>query len=515
MTIKKSHIFLLSCLSFIFGAGLASFLPLEYWHYQEFVWLLCVIALAVLIIFWKNRYVKTAALLGLFLFLGITRFGSAIPVDFPDRISHYRGREVKLEARVSDWVVSKLDKQQLEVEALELKNKNKKVSGKVLVTTRLYPEYDYGEKILLTGELQRPPDFPDFAYSRYLAKSDIYTVSYYPGIEKRGEAPLDWGQKIRQRVFSFKNRAISIINKGLGEPQAALVKAMVLGDKSMVPQGLKEDFSRAGISHITAISGMHIGILAALIFYALLALGLHRRYVFWLSAFLLVFYIIMIGAPASAVRAGTIGILVLLSFNLGRFYRIENLLALAAAVMLVVNPKLLRDDLGFQLSFLAVAGIWYFYPKLNNFFQRIHQNRPVAKLLFDIFNITLCAQALTLPLIAYNFSHIAVVAPVANLLVLWTLPLVLVFSLSALAIGALLPHLVWWWFLPVNILTSYIHQAGEVLGNWSWGHIPIHLSLWWWLFYYLVLGWLVFDKSGIKDVWLNFGRKNSKLKERL
>src|SRR6056297_866819 len=111
MAIKKSHIFLLSCLSFIFGVGLASFLPLKYWHYQEFVWLLCLTALAVLIIFWKNRYVKTAALLGLFLFLGMGRLAASVPQDSPDRVSHYRGREVKLEARVSGWPESGLDKQ--------------------------------------------------------------------------------------------------------------------------------------------------------------------------------------------------------------------------------------------------------------------------------------------------------------------------------------------------------------------------------------------------------------------
>ena len=464
MTIKKSHIFLLSCLSFIAGVGLASFLPVEYWYYKELLFLLAFVGVIVLTAFRRKRVVRITALWGLFLFLGIIRLGISIPADIPDRMLHYHGQTRVVIGEVSDLPDRGMNSQQLELSSLRLAEKNKKIKGKMIVTAGLYPRYRYGQTLKIKGKLEQPRDFNGFSYSRYLAKSGIYTVSYYPEItELDREIGPAWREAVWSPILGLKTEFKNILERNLQEPHGSVVKAMVLGDKSALPRDIKNNFARAGISHITAISGMHIGILVAIFFQLLLTLGVHRKKAFYATSVLLVFYVLLVGLPASAVRAGIMGFLVLLAFYLGRLHRMENCLALAAVIMLAVNPKLFRDSVGFQLSFLAVVGIWYFYPKLNRFLWRFYRKKEELKPIFDIIAITISAQVFTLPLIAYHFPQVSTVSLIANLLVLWTLPLVIVLSLAGLSTGLILPSLTQFFFVPVNFLIGYILQLSEFL----------------------------------------------------
>ncbi len=508
LTTKRSKIFFFACLSFILGVALASFFQEKILLHFEKILLLGIFFLFLCFLpVGKNRSLKVVILWATFLFLGILRLIVSLPEDSPERALYYHDQEVNIKARVSDRVEPGLENQQLELKVMELDQKQ--VSGKVLVTTELYPEYSYGDKLRVKGFLQEPPDFEDFAYSRYLAQSGIYSVIYYPDIEVLGQAELSLFQRVKKNIYSFKDRSVYILESGLDEPASSLAKAMVLGDRSTVSQDLRDDFSRSGISHITAISGMHIGILAALVFQILLSLGLQRNKILVASCLFLVFYIFMVGLPASAIRAGVMGGLVLLSFSLGRFHRVENLLVLAAAVMLFANPQLLRDSLGFQLSFLAVTGIWYFYPGLNEFFQRIHKERSMFKSASDVFIITVSAQALTLPLIAHNFSHISILAPLTNLLVLWTLPLILLFTLFGLSLGFVLPNFSWLWLTPVNILLDYVVIVGSYISDLSFSVIMVESSFWWWIIYYLLF--LLFIFLYRQGFLLKFRSKDSKL----
>ena len=140
------------------------------------------------------------------------------------------------------------------------------------------------------------------------------------------------------------------------------------------------------------------------------------------------------------------GFLVLWALKLGRLNKITNALALTAAVLLAFNPKLLRDDVGFELSFLAIAGLVYVYPILEAIWQKI--KLPKLKGLSDGLLITLAAQVFTLPILAYNFSQISLIAPLANLAVLWAVPALTILILIALPLSWLLPGLSLLFFLP-------------------------------------------------------------------
>jgi competence protein ComEC len=277
------------------------------------------------------------------------------------------------------------------------------------------------------------------------------------------------------------------IDRGLFEPSASLAGAIILGDKKGLPADLRTTFAQAGISHITAISGLHISILAALVMGALLGAGLPRRYAFYLSVLFLVIYIMLIGLPASAMRAGLMGFLVLWALELGRLSRLTNSLVLAAAILLFVNPRLLRDDTGFELSFLAVAGIAYFYPPIDAWIGRRLERSPrlrpgkIVKAAASVMALTVSAQIFTLPVIAYNFSFVSVIAPLTNLLVLWCLPPLMVMIMAALGISFLLPGLAVISFTPAWLLLGYITKTAIFMAALPASSLPTE---------YLWPGWI-------------------------
>lgn len=119
---------------------------------------------------------------------------------------------------------------------------------RVLITVARYPEYDYGDEIKISGELEEPVVFEDFNYKNYLRKDRIYSVMYYPKIEVLN--------KNHSYLFSFKDKIRQVIYKNMSSPQSSILGAMLLGDKNRMPNDLKEKLNKAGVRHITAVSGM-------------------------------------------------------------------------------------------------------------------------------------------------------------------------------------------------------------------------------------------------------------------
>jgi competence protein ComEC len=332
-------------------------------------------------------------------------------------------------------------------------------------------------------------------------------VCYYPRLTPsslRSDTPLlirrgDGGEAFYKTVFGLKDKFREIIDFGLSEPESSLTRAIILGDKKGIPDDLRDKFSKTGVSHIVAISGMHISILAGLVMVMLLGAGLWRKHAFYFATLFLIIYIILIGLPASAMRAGLMGFLVLWALNLGRLNKLTNSLVLAAVVLLLINPKLLRDDIGFQLSFLAVLGIAYAYPLLNNIFDKI--KIPKLKGIRDILNITIAAQVFTLPIIALNFSQVSVIAPITNLLIIWTLPILMIAVLVALLLSLIFPSISFVFFLPVKLLLNYIIVIVELLADIPYAYLEIDYLWWGWaVLYYGVVVWTIYAaKKKVKE----------------
>lgn len=357
--------------------------------------------------------------------------------------------------------------------------------SKILIITEKYPHYNYGDKLGIIGFRKKPENFAQFDYQGYLAKNDIYSVIYYPKIKLES---INNGSFLLRTLFNFKNSVKNNIERIMPRPEVAVLEALELGDKGGLSDEFKEKLNLTGTRHIVAISGMHIVILSNILMFILIGLGFWRGQAFYFTLGLLTLFIIMIGAPASAVRAGVMGGVLLLSRKIGRLSSSGRAIVFVATIMLIINPLLLKFDIGFQLSFLAALGIIYIKPIFDERMNKILPDRFNSWLRKGKFRkemkgaaiMTLAAQFSTLPILVYNFGRISFISLLANILIVPAIPYImgagLIFSLIAVISPFLGLILIWpmWFMLAfitklVNLLSKIPFAAYEIFNvHWAW-----------------------------------------------
>lgn len=485
MNFNKSKALRLSCFSFVVGVGLASFLPAWLQVLKIYLFAFLVVSIGSLFILWERKRYRYTIFFVLFFVFGIWRYSIAIHSTTISLVDNYNDQGLSVVGIVVDEPnkTSKYQKFIFYAESAVVEKTTRNIKGKILVYAPVYPRIDYGDRLDIRCELREPENFSDFNYDQYLAQYDIHSICYYPEAEILGKGE---GNFLVARLFMLKNGAKRIINKGLSEPASSIVRAMLLGDKSGVSAEDKQLFSETGISHVIAISGMHISILIFILNQVLLSIGIKRRYVFYVTIIFLALYVVLIGMTASAVRASLMGFVVLLALQVGRVSKVENALYLVASILLFVNPLSLRSDVGFQLSFMAVLAIIYFYPVVDSWLK--DKKIPRSMGLRDIFVITIVVQIMTTPIIVLNFGIFSLVSPLSNLLIVPLLPVLLAGSIMAIILSAVFPYFSLLLFLPIGLALDYIFLVSRALDNLSYSSVYIdHISSFWLIFYYVVI----------------------------
>jgi len=295
-----------------------------------------------------------------------------------------------------------------------------RAGAKVLVTTELYPEYYYGDRISFAGKLASPKNFEneetnrEFDYVNYLAKDKIYYESRYPKIEVLGHKE---GNKILGALFSIKKKFLENISQVIGEPEAGLLGGLVVGARSSLPEKLKKDLIRTGTIHIVALSGFNVTLVSNAI-RAFFSFFLASAMAFSLAIGAIILFVLMTGAQATAVRAGIMAVLVLVARLHGKDYNISRGLVLAALFMVIHNPYVLAFDVSFQLSFLATIGIIYLTPIIEKRLNWLTKSFRIREVLIT----TLAAYIFVLPFLLYKMGTLSLVAIPANLLILPIIP---------------------------------------------------------------------------------------------
>ena len=358
--------------------------------------------------------------------------------------SQYYDQEVNLKGIIIKEPEQRISQQKFQFKAEE-------IEGKILITTELYPEYYYGDELEITGKLLEPAVFEDFDYQEYLAKDKIYLVMYWSTINRLAENQGNW---FFQRIFNFKDKLRNVIEQTLLPPQSAILKAIFLGDKFGLSDELKEKLNISGTRHIVAISGMHMIIMTQILLFLALGIGLWRGQAFYFVIILLILYILMIGAPASAVRAGIMAGLLLLAQKLGRLRGAGRAIVFAAVIMLLINPLLIKSDVGFQLSFMACLSIIYLKPILDD--KIVKWPNPFR--IKDILTMTLSAQLGVLPLLVFHFGQLSLISPIANILIVPLLPVIMISGIFLCFIG-----LIWIYLAKIIALLNWLLLAYVIM----------------------------------------------------
>jgi len=463
---------LLFLISFIAGTFLGSF-----WFGREtFLAVGLILGIITLIVSWPNKEARIFILAFLFFLWGWQNISRALS-KIPQEISNESFSE---EVLVVGEPEKKDDYQKVIVKSQSL--------GKILFYAEAFSEVHYGDKLQLEGQLEFPENRDKtFDYQKYLAKDKIYYIAKKTNWKKVGEE----GNVILQNIFKFKNKIEQIIDRQIIFPESELLSGLLLGKSGSFPEKLKEDFSRTGLTHIVAVSGYNITIIANYLMLLGILLGLWRKQAFYLAVLGIIFFIILIGFPASAVRAGVMGSLVLWAMKNGRLGNSQNALLLAAALMLFKNPMLLRFDVGFQLSFLATLGIVYLYPIFQNYF--IQKEKNLGFLGETIF-LTLSAQIFVLPIIVYNFGSLSIISLLANLLILPIVPLAMLLGFLLIVFSwmpILSQVLAWLAFLPL----VYETKIASLLADIPWASVKVSFPVWGVAVWYVVLSWFIIKKN--------------------
>jgi competence protein ComEC len=487
--VSKSKILLYFCFSFIIGIIFSFLVKISQLQMLGFL----ILGITVISVLWRYKKFVITGFCLIFLTLGIWRHQTAeFKIHNNELIKYNLKQSAVFTGIVSEepGIKEKSINLIISAEKLILDSGDKYISGKILILAGRYPEYKYGDKLKITGNLRAPiEDINGFNYRDYLAKDGIYLQSEWPKIELiKGNQ----GNVFYKYLFYLKNKLKEGLNRFLSSPQAGFLEALLFGDEQNISNEWKDKLNLSGTRHIAAVSGMNITIISLLIFNFLLFLGFWRNQAFYFSVILIVFYILMIGAPASALRAGVMAILFLTAQRFGRLSDASRIIILAAAFMLFLNPLLLKLDVGFQLSFLATMGLIYLQPIFLDFLKRI----PDFFQLRQTLSATLAASVFAMPILVYNFGRVSLVSSFSNILIVPLLPLITILGFVFSFLGAVFQPLGWIFSWPVWLILTYIIKVIDLSSRVPLASITIESVHWLLLvFSYLILGALIF--------WLN------------
>ena len=450
-----------------------------------------------------------------FLFIGYGAVIRSTETNRTDHLIHFSSSSF-YKARVISEPQVKGDFIRMKIEIQALKDSVwTKATGKVLAY--LKPNSGeapvYGDILMIEGFPERvaPPLNPnEFDYRSYLANNQIYHQQFI-GIS-------DW--RVIESTLGFSLRGMSIKARSYLERQLELfipdaeelsvAKALILGKKDDLDRNTKKIYATSGAMHVLAVSGLHVGIIY-LVLLTLLRQNQGRVTRPILVAIIVIpslwAYAFITGLSPSVLRAVTMFSFLALAQVINRRSATLNTLAISAFILLLVNPFMIMS-VGFQLSYIAVTGILFFYPKIDKWFNPTNR---IIRFGWQITAISLAAQLVTSPLSAYYFHRFPTYFLFSNLLVIpaaiiivWgglvLLSLGAVSSTLGIILGNLLGMIIWLvnyslaWL--AGLPNADIHSLStSIFDTWLFYGLIISVFLYFttkkWMFYGLTVGLLL------------------------
>lgn len=314
---------------------------------------------------------------------------------------------------------------------------------------------------------------------KLLAQRGLYTLFDADAPGTLETAPPAWAAWLNRLKATYSD----ILARYLDPGEQALITATLFGDVSDLNKDFYNISQQFGIIHIFSVSGLHVSFILA--FVLVIARLLHRQHSWGLVVAmvpLLGLYTLLSDASAPAVRASIMGIATLLALRLLRYRDPLTILALAAAMLLAADPYNLWQ-IGFQLSFLAMIGLILLTPRLEAFLVFL------PKGLASAVAVSLAAECVSLPLVAYYFYQVAPLSTVMNLLVVPFFSLLVPLALVALLVAGLLPALGAFVFFPVRMLILVIVALMDIVNQFT-GTLHVYIgqpSIWLLVFCYALL----------------------------
>ncbi len=350
-----------------------------------------------------------------------------------------------------------------------------------------------GDRVWIRGQIEMPENFNDFDYIGYLQRSNTYALlkkSRVIVLEKGGYSWRD--PLVELREFVIKQTEVYPQSEG------SLVAGMLIGQRQQpLPEETANAFKITGLTHIVAVSGFNMTIIATAC--AVLAWYIGRRAGNVMTIFIMFGFVVITGASAAVVRAAIMAAVMVFAQLLGRQYNSLYSLLLVASIMVLMNPRIVIWDVGFQLSVAATYGV------LISF--KIKNPESSNGFFSDLLRPTFGAIVMTAPIIAYHFKTFSVIAPLANLLVLPLVPWIMLAGALSL-----IPLFGSAFVMPAQFLASLVLQIAQKLSVLPYASINLELPVWVLLVYYFsVFLYVYFASKKVKNRRLQKPNETAKI----
>lgn len=335
----------------------------------------------------------------------------------------------------------------------------------VLAIADRFGSYEYGDRVTIEGELQKPEAFEtdlgrEFNYPGYLRARGVSYMLIYPELEVIGSGE---GNPVIAALLSGKHAFMERIESLMPEPQVGLAEGLLLGVKRALGGDLEKTFRETGIIHIVVLSGYNVMLVVAFVTYLLgVFMPIRFQLPFGLAA--IAAFAIMVGLSATVVRASIMGSIILFARASNRSYLAMRGLLLAGAIMLIINPYLFAFDTGFQLSFLATMGLIVVAPHIEARLLRVPNSIVNAR---EFLTATLATQLFVLPILLYQIGEFSVVSVIVNVLVLPMVPVAMFLTFITGILGFLSSALAGF----VALLTYFSLEYILTIATW-FGSLP-------------------------------------------
>ena len=296
-----------------------------------------------------------------------------------------------------------------------------------------------GDQLIVGGMLT--PIFKNknphtFDYKNYLRHKQIYHQMRVGAHAVVSHKP---STNIKLLPTRLNNYAQQVLKNNLSKENAGVAIGMITGSKNDISDELLDTYSRVGVMHLLAVSGLHVGIISEALF---LLFGQkkkrNKKKIIVLTIIMAIwFFVLFTGASASTVRAG----LMFTMLNIGRvskkLYNPFNAIAFSAFLLLLFNPHYLFD-LGFQLSYLAVSSIIFFYPLIDKLWDSSRAPKLLRKV-WQLCVLSISANILILPLTIYYFNQVPLSFPLTNIIAVPAAGGIVIGGLAMILLEVLLP----------------------------------------------------------------------------
>lgn len=407
--------------------------------------------------------------------------------------------DVKISGEVEDISLLNDKRMRIIISAANIERRNDEIpSAPVIVLctvyddstkfiNRIYSQLQIGNKVEIIGDLKKARERRnpgEFDYYQYLLSQNINTVMnvYSSGSIKILDKNTN---QIPNLIFEIRKSIDRLITKFHSKEAAALLRGLLLADRSQIEYDLVESFINAGVVHVLAVSGLNVAYVV-MVFIFLFG-RFNTKFKITLSIAGICFYLVITTGPASVFRACLMAVFLMISQLTSRTFSINNSLAVSALVLLIIDPCALFDP-GFQLSYSAVISIVYLYPKLKKFIEELKIKYRFLQNFLLFTSISVAAQIGTLPFTLIYFHKISIIALFANIIVIPVTGILNASVILTVILGSIWPWVGNIYGAANSLMTEWLFIFIRFAGRLDFSYLRINqFSLYDFIIYYMGL----------------------------